>query len=129
MPLRNEGEILTASIPCNFFSSFLFSSYVSSLELEIILETIVIRASRGQVLCTSESHWARTMIWHDSPRISSVQQTVGILNQVIEKLDENDTASAQVMLGVAIHLLESLNLDLNQHLITERFLRNLTRES
>jgi hypothetical protein len=68
------------------------------------------------------------MIWNDSPRISSVQQTVGILNQVIEKLDENDAASAQVMVGVAIHLLESLNLDLNQHLVTERSLRNVMGE-
>ncbi len=65
------------------------------------------------------------MIRNDSPRISSVQQTVGILNQVIEKLDENDAASAQVMVGVAIHLLESLNLDLNQHLMTQRSIREL----
>ncbi len=69
------------------------------------------------------------MSWNDSPRITSVQQTVGILNQVIEKLDENDAASAQVMIGVAIHLLESLNLDLNQHLITQRNLRELLSKS
>lgn len=65
------------------------------------------------------------MSWNDSPRITSVQQTVSILNQVIEKLDENDAASAQVMVGVAIHLLESLNLDLNQHLTAQRTLREL----
>lgn len=69
------------------------------------------------------------MAWNDSPRITSVQQTVGILNQVIEKLDENDAASAQVMVGVAIHLLESLNLDLNQHLTTQRSLRELLSKS
>lgn len=69
------------------------------------------------------------MGWNDSPQITSVQQTVNILNQVIEKLDENDAASAQVMVGVAIHLLESLNLDLNQHLTTQRNLRELFSKS
>lgn len=69
------------------------------------------------------------MGWNDSPQITSVQQTVALLNQVIEKLSNNDTASAQVMVGVAIHLLESLNLDLNQHLDTQRTLRELLSKS
>lgn len=69
------------------------------------------------------------MGWNDSPQIISVQQTVSILNQVIEKLDENDAASAQVMVGMAIHLLESLNSDLNQHLIVQRTLRELLSKS
>ncbi len=68
------------------------------------------------------------MVWNDSPQITSVQRTVSILNQVIEKLDENDTASAQVMVGVAIHLLENLNVDLNQHLIVQHTLRELLRQ-
>jgi hypothetical protein len=79
--------------------------------------------------CAKNRRGTKNMGWNDSPRIMSVQETVSILNQVIEKLDENDAASAQVMVGVAIHLLESLSLDLNQHLNTQRSLRELFSKS
>jgi hypothetical protein len=69
------------------------------------------------------------MIWNDSPRIASIQQTVEILHQVIDKLDQDDPASAQVMVGVAIHLLEGLNLDLNHHLDTRRSLQKASTNS
>ena len=80
-------------------------------------------------VCTIHNLGTKNMGWNDSPQITSVQQTVSILNQVIEKLDENDAASAQVMVGVAIHLLESLNLDLNQQIVVQRTLRELLSKS
>lgn len=69
------------------------------------------------------------MEWDDSPKVSSVKQTVSVLNQAIQKLDANDPASAQVMVGVAIHLLESLKADLEQHLATEKILRKVLKQS
>jgi hypothetical protein len=65
------------------------------------------------------------MAWDDSPRTASVKHTVSILNQVAQKLDDNDPVSAQVMVGVAIQILENLKVDLESHLDTERMLRKL----
>jgi hypothetical protein len=65
------------------------------------------------------------MAWSDSPRRSSVEQSIHILNRAIEKIDANDPVCAQVMVGVAIHLLETVRTDLNQHLDTERRIRQL----
>lgn len=65
------------------------------------------------------------MTWDDSPRSASVRHTVSILNQVTQKLDDNDPVSAQVMVGVAIQILENLKTDLEHHLDTEKMLRRL----
>ncbi|MBL1176065.1 hypothetical protein [Pantanalinema sp. GBBB05] len=61
----------------------------------------------------------------DSPRTASVKHTVSILNQVADKLHDNDPVSAQVMVGVAIQILENLKTDLESHLATEKMLRQL----
>lgn len=69
------------------------------------------------------------MEWDDSPKVASVKQTVSVLNRAISKLDDNDPASAQIMVGVAIHLLETLKADLEHHLATEKILRKALKQN
>ncbi|EKQ67037.1 hypothetical protein OsccyDRAFT_4858 [Leptolyngbyaceae cyanobacterium JSC-12] len=68
-------------------------------------------------------------IWDESPQVISVKETVHLLSQVIQKLDENDYFSAQIMVGVAVHLLQNVQSELEQHQQIERMLREVLNNS
>ncbi len=68
-------------------------------------------------------------IWDESPQVISVKETVHLLSQVIQKLDENDYFSAQIMVGVAVHLLQNVQSELEQHQQIERMLREVLNSS
>ncbi|MDX2231873.1 MAG: hypothetical protein NW220_19725 [Leptolyngbyaceae cyanobacterium bins.349] len=65
--------------------------------------------------------------WEESPKILLAREVVNILNQAMHKIDENDYFSAQIMVGVALHHLESLQIDLTEHLSLERTLRSFLK--
>jgi hypothetical protein len=61
---------------------------------------------------------------NDSSKAFVVQQTIHILNQVVDKLQENDYVSAQVMVGVAKQLLDEVQTDLEHYLTIQRMLKD-----
>jgi hypothetical protein len=61
-------------------------------------------------------------------KADAIQQAIDLLGNAIGKLDENDIFSAEVTIGVAIHLLECSKTDLNHYLETETKLRALLRD-
>jgi hypothetical protein len=61
---------------------------------------------------------------NDSSKALVVQQSIHILNQAVDKLQENDYVSAQVMVGVAKHLLDEVQCDLEQYLTIQKMLKN-----
>lgn len=63
-------------------------------------------------------------IRNDSSKTFEVQQSIHILNQVVNKLQENDYVSAQVMIGVAKHLLNEVQTDLEQYLTIQKMLKD-----
>lgn len=65
----------------------------------------------------------------DSPKSLLVREVVNILNQTIDKIDDNDLFSAEIMVGVALQYLENLQTDLNQHLSLEKMLREMVNPS
>ncbi|MFB2939457.1 hypothetical protein ACE1B6_29740 [Aerosakkonemataceae cyanobacterium BLCC-F154] len=65
-----------------------------------------------------------TEIRNDSSKSCVVQQSVNILNQAVDKLQENDYVSAQVMIGVAKHLLNEVQSDLDNYLTIQRMLKD-----
>lgn len=69
-----------------------------------------------------------TQIKSDSPKILMAQQAIYILTQVVQKLEENDYVSSQVMSGVAKQVLEELQLDIESHLAMEKMLRNAIKK-
>jgi hypothetical protein len=60
-----------------------------------------------------------------SAQSTALRQAIDLLSRAVEKLDQNDPFSAEVMLGVTIHLLENSKADLNHYLETETRLRKL----
>lgn len=62
---------------------------------------------------------------NESPKVVLIEETVDILNQTIQKLQENDHVSAHVMLGVVRQLLGELQGDLEQHLLLEKKLKRM----
>jgi len=69
-----------------------------------------------------------TQIKSDSPKILMAQQAIKILTQVVQKLEENDYVSSQVMSGVAKQVLEELQLDIETHLAMEKMLRSTIKK-
>lgn len=65
-----------------------------------------------------------TEIRNDSSQGFVVQQSITILNQAVNKLQENDYVSAQVMIGVAKHLLDEVQTDLDHYLTIQRLLKD-----
>lgn len=63
-------------------------------------------------------------IRNDSSKAFAVQQSINILNQAVDKLQENDYVSAQVMIGVAKHLLDEVQTDLESYLTIQKILKN-----
>ncbi|MBE9230025.1 hypothetical protein IQ264_31995 [Phormidium sp. LEGE 05292] len=63
-------------------------------------------------------------IRNDSSKTFEVQQTIHILNQAVNKLQENDYVSAQVMIGVAKQLLNEVQTDLEQYLTIQKMLKD-----
>ncbi len=63
----------------------------------------------------------------DSPKAIAVERTVDMLNQALQKIQENDYVSAQVMAGIAKHLLEQVQSEIEAHLSMERMLRKTLR--
>lgn len=63
-------------------------------------------------------------IRNDSSKTIEVQQTIHILNQAVNKLQENDYVSAQVMIGVAKQLLNEVQTDLEQYLTIQKILKD-----
>jgi len=61
---------------------------------------------------------------NDSSKAMVVQQSISILNQAVNKLQENDYVSAQVMIGVAKHLLDEVQTDLDHYLTIQRLLKD-----
>ncbi|HEY9300175.1 MAG TPA: hypothetical protein VIQ31_28185 [Phormidium sp.] len=61
---------------------------------------------------------------NDSSKALVVQQTISILNQAVNKLQENDYVSAQVMVGVAKQLLNEVQTDLEDYLTIQKMLKN-----
>ncbi|OKH36834.1 hypothetical protein NIES2119_15550 [[Phormidium ambiguum] IAM M-71] len=61
---------------------------------------------------------------NDSSKAIVVQQSISILNQAVNKLQENDYVSAQVMIGVAKHLLDEVQIDLDHYLTIQRLLKD-----
>ena len=61
---------------------------------------------------------------NDSSKTFEVQQTIQILNQAVNKLQENDYVSAQVMVGVAKHLLDEVQTDLDRYLTIQKMLKD-----
>jgi len=61
---------------------------------------------------------------NDSSKTFEVQQTIQILNQAVNKLQENDYVSAQVMVGVAKHLLDEVQTDLERYLTIQKMLKD-----
>lgn len=61
---------------------------------------------------------------NDSSKAIVVQQSISILNQAVNKLQENDYVSAQVMIGVAKHLLDEVQTDLDHYLTIQRLLKD-----
>lgn len=61
---------------------------------------------------------------NDSSKAIAVQQSISILNQAVNKLQENDYVSAQVMVGVAKHLLDEVQTDLDHYLTIQRLLKD-----
>lgn len=61
---------------------------------------------------------------NDSSKAIVVQQSISILNQAVNKLQENDYVSAQVMVGVAKHLLDEVQTDLDHYLTIQRLLKD-----
>jgi len=68
-------------------------------------------------------------IWDESPQVISIKETMHLLNQVVQKLDENDYFSAQIMLGVSVHLLKNVQIEIEQHVQIERMLRKTLNNS
>jgi hypothetical protein len=67
--------------------------------------------------------------WEESPKILVARETVNILTQAMHKIDENDFFSAHIMVGIALHRLENLQIDLANHLSTEKALRDMLKHS
>lgn len=65
-----------------------------------------------------------TEIRNDSSQGFVVQQSITILNQAVNKLQENDYVSAQVMIGVAKHLLDEVQTDLEHYLTIQKMLKD-----
>lgn len=63
-------------------------------------------------------------IRNDSSQGFVVEQSITILNQAVNKLQENDYVSAQVMIGVAKHLLDEVQIDLEHYLAIQRMLKD-----
>ncbi|MGA9382680.1 MAG: hypothetical protein WBV73_28295 [Phormidium sp.] len=61
---------------------------------------------------------------NDSSQAIVVQQSISILNQAVNKLQENDYVSAQVMIGVAKHLLDEVQTDLEHYLTIQKMLKD-----
>ena len=60
---------------------------------------------------------------NDSSKALVVEQSISILNQAMGKIQENDYVSAQVMVGVAKHLLDEVQTDLDQYLTIQKMLK------
>ncbi|MFB2876048.1 MULTISPECIES: hypothetical protein [Floridanema] len=65
-----------------------------------------------------------TEIRNDSSKAFVVQHSINILNQAANKLQENDFVSAQVMIGVAKHLLDEVQTDLEHYLTIQKMLKD-----
>ena len=61
----------------------------------------------------------------ESSKITRLEIVLDILNQVAQKIRTHDYASAQVMVGVTLQVLEDLQLDLELHSQVERQLRKM----
>ncbi len=61
---------------------------------------------------------------NDSSKAIVVQHSINILNQAANKLQENDFVSAQVMIGVAKHLLDEVQTDLEHYLTIQKMLKD-----
>lgn len=57
------------------------------------------------------------------------QQVAAIVNQVTQKLQENDYAAAQIMVNIALDLLDSLQLDIEYHLCVEQMVRDALNDT
>ncbi|MDX2243881.1 MAG: hypothetical protein NW224_24660 [Leptolyngbyaceae cyanobacterium bins.302] len=68
-------------------------------------------------------------LWEESPKILLAKEVINILTQAMSKIDDNDLFSAQVMVGIALHHLESLQVDLTEHLSWEKMLRDVIKHS
>ncbi len=65
----------------------------------------------------------------DLSKISYVEIAINVLNEALQKLQEHEYASAQVMVSVARQVLEDLQLDFDQHSQIEEKLKNLLNQS
>jgi len=65
----------------------------------------------------------------ESPKILLAREAVTILNQAIDKIDDNDIVSAKVMVGIALYHLESLKMELDDHLSWEKRLREIIKQA
>jgi len=57
------------------------------------------------------------MLESDTQKSKSIQYSIDILQQALEKLENHDYVSAQVMVGIAQQVLDDLQLELNCLLI------------
>ncbi|WP_088889626.1 hypothetical protein [Leptolyngbya ohadii] len=60
-------------------------------------------------------------------KAAAIQQSVSILQQTLEKLDNHDYEVALVMLGVSIQMLSEVQMGLEHHLKLEHKLRELMK--
>ncbi len=65
------------------------------------------------------------MMEHDSQRAASIQHSISVLQQTLDKLENHDYETAQIMIGVVVQILSEVQSDLNQQLSLEQKLRKL----
>ncbi|MFM7448696.1 MAG: hypothetical protein ACKO24_08875 [Leptolyngbyaceae cyanobacterium] len=61
-------------------------------------------------------------------RLKAIQCSIDVLQQALEKLENHDYISAQVMVGMVHHMLDDLQLDLNCFLILKLQLNELLKQ-
>jgi malate/lactate dehydrogenase len=64
---------------------------------------------------------------HESEKSESIQRSVAILYQVLEKLGSREYGIAQVIIGVVEQMLRDVQLELDHQLKLERKLRDLIK--
>lgn len=65
----------------------------------------------------------------ESIQIKTIEASIQVLNQAIQKLSNHDYASAQVMVGVSKQLLEDVQLEFASHLKVAKTLKQILKQS
>ncbi|HEY9753066.1 MAG TPA: hypothetical protein V6C46_08940 [Coleofasciculaceae cyanobacterium] len=68
------------------------------------------------------------MLESNTQKSKSIQYSIEILQQALEKLENHDYVSAQVMVGIAHHILDDVQLDLNCFLVLKLQLNELLKQ-